>query len=454
MTIGATTSKTPSKFGITCLALALLTLSYGFVVFRMTKDMVIEGQPVLSKEAGLNGLADFRDAVYWPGKAFAAGTNPYNTPQYMQTFPVGNNFPLFSPLIMVLYGPLSALPFPIAAAIYVGINTILFGLLIALCLKLTRGEVELAAFGFVGAIVFLTQPGRACFHGGQLAALLALLSLLTLSQSRFRPWLAGLALALSSIKPTFGIPLGIFLFAQRRWNALRIGWGIGAVIGIVGLIVIFSQREGLRAMPSILLQNQAYLNADPDVDPRTTHVRIDSEVIALRLIPRLIGQSWAMIIPLGITSLVATWLVGNRNCPPSSTTATSLGFQLGIEEVFGLLTIALSMYHLIYDALILLPAVCALAFSVRIREELANSVRIPLLVLTCIPFVNVLWSPSVVNFAAKLELPILDAWTNRQGFVWEAISMSNPVAVFVAWVLVVLHLAVTRSDALPAPGTA
>lgn len=420
-------------------ALAVLAIAYGIVCYRMTLDRVIPGEPVLSKELGLNGMADYRDAAYWPGKAFMAGSNPYNTPEYMQQFPTGNNFPLFSPLLMVVYGALSLLPFNEAASIYTGINTLLFGGLVAYCLWLTRGEVTSISFGFLGAFLFLSQPGRACFHGGQLAAFLTLLAVISLSCSKSHPRLSGIALALCSIKPTFGIPLGIVLLAQRRWTPLLLGWGLGAAIGVVGLVLIFSQREGLSAMPRILLENQAYLNADPDVDPRTTHVRIDSELLILRLIPTFIGHSSAMLLPLGMTTIVAMLLLA----PQKNTASLSQGSapQLGLAEVFGLVTIGLSMYHLIYDALVLFPALCAIAWSPAVTTKISRPQRYMVLGLLSIPFVNILWSPTIVNALAQLQWTTLESWTMRQGWAWEIISLLNPVAVLLAWLVLGISLA-------------
>src|SRR5437762_3153148 len=48
--------------------------------------------------------ADFRDVMYYPTRAVAAGVNPYdstasNPDSYLNRYPVGNNFPLYSPLI-------------------------------------------------------------------------------------------------------------------------------------------------------------------------------------------------------------------------------------------------------------------------------------------------------------------------------------------------------------------
>src|SRR5438309_9314621 len=59
--------------------------------------------------------ADFRDVIYYPTRAVLAGVNPYDSSEnkpnsYGSRFPVGNNFPLYSPMIFVPALPLAVLP--------------------------------------------------------------------------------------------------------------------------------------------------------------------------------------------------------------------------------------------------------------------------------------------------------------------------------------------------------
>jgi len=63
------------------------------------------------------------------------------------------------------------------------------------------------------------------------------------------------------------------------------------------------------------------------------------------------------------------------------------------------------------------------------------------LALLCIPFVNILWSPTVVNALAKLQWTTIESWTLRQGWAWEIISLLNPVTVLLAWLILGVSLA-------------
>src|SRR4051812_5431246 len=67
--------------------------------------------------------ADFRDVMYYPTQAVLAGTNPYDSSEdtpnsYSNRFLVGNNFPLYSPLIFVPALPLAMLPLWMSVVIW------------------------------------------------------------------------------------------------------------------------------------------------------------------------------------------------------------------------------------------------------------------------------------------------------------------------------------------------
>ncbi len=46
---------------------------------------------------------DFRDAVYYPVVAFVDGVNPYDPGSYYRAYPVGQEFPLYSPIHLVVH---------------------------------------------------------------------------------------------------------------------------------------------------------------------------------------------------------------------------------------------------------------------------------------------------------------------------------------------------------------
>ncbi len=65
---------------------------------------------------------DFRDAVYYPAVAFTDGVNPYDPDRYYRSYPVGQEFPLYSPVHLVVHLPLALLSLASARAAYFGLN--------------------------------------------------------------------------------------------------------------------------------------------------------------------------------------------------------------------------------------------------------------------------------------------------------------------------------------------
>ena len=49
---------------------------------------------------------DFRDAIFYPVVALRDGVNPYNADSYFVHYPVGQEFPLYTPIHLLLHAPL------------------------------------------------------------------------------------------------------------------------------------------------------------------------------------------------------------------------------------------------------------------------------------------------------------------------------------------------------------
>src|SRR5258707_3349695 len=104
--------------GVTAtLGVLLFCAVLGGMLWRMSHKVLIPGEPKLSEARGTEGMGDYRDAVYYPIRAVLDGVNPYNCetkqprpdgqPRYLQDprYPVLNIFPLFSPLILLVFSP-------------------------------------------------------------------------------------------------------------------------------------------------------------------------------------------------------------------------------------------------------------------------------------------------------------------------------------------------------------
>ena len=109
------------------------------------------------------GMADFRDVVYFPCRAVLEGVNPYDVTSYRQHFEgqVGNNFPLYSPLILVLHFPLAFLPYHTAGWIFQGVHLVILLICCGLVVRWCGWSVGVTSICTLAALVMAANPPAA-----------------------------------------------------------------------------------------------------------------------------------------------------------------------------------------------------------------------------------------------------------------------------------------------------
>ncbi len=210
---------------------------------------------------------DFRDAVYYPVVAFVHGVNPYDPDAYYAAYPVGQEFPLYSPIHLVVHLPLAPFSLEDARAVYFGFNLALVLALAAVSLRVAgyRGGWS-RVFG-LGTLLLLSGPGKMDLRTGEPTLLIVLacyLAIATRAAQRGRT-AAGVAVALS--KPTFGIPLAIVLLCRRRVRATAIGIGVALAVSAVAMIPLAYSAGGFGSLVDSLRE-------DLDVTSRSLQSRI------------------------------------------------------------------------------------------------------------------------------------------------------------------------------------
>ena len=192
------------------------------------------------------GMCDFHNAVYIPGLAFRRGDNPYSA-AYARAYPVNRELPPYSPLLLPPAAVLSLLPLHQADVTWFVFNLLLVLALAAVIIRHLDRPVSVASvfslaaqflpLGPATVIRYLANSPCAwcCRRWRRCVGLI-------------RPWLSGVALAIASIKPTFGLPLGILLLFRRRWRAAFAGLllsvlGAAAALGWLAMV----SHEGLLA---------------------------------------------------------------------------------------------------------------------------------------------------------------------------------------------------------------
>lgn len=340
-------------------------------------------------------LTDFRDAIYYPVVAVRDGVNPYGVTTYYQHYPVGQEFPLYTPIHLLLHAPLLLFSFSTARAVYFGWNLTLILGLAAAALRLTGLRLHGASIFGLGTLILLSDPGRFDLRTGQptlmivIAAYFALRAVerrgtvapRPLSPSSAVPFLLGaLSLAVVWSKPTYAIPLCVLLIARGRTRLVATGTAIGLALSAIVLPLLVDSAGGVSQLVKswedsariTSRSSQSRLGSGLRIDAanafaRITHLRPSENIAALGGLLLLIAGAWVL------------WKLHRRD--PDGDRE-----ELAITLV-GLLVLT-SVYHVPYDYLLLVgPALMLarprsthlIAWPPRARTVVLGLILIPLL---------------------------------------------------------------------------
>src|SRR5262245_26042088 len=98
---------TRSRPQFTVLAVAALLAVLAVATWRTARHL----HRLDNGQSGRWGMVDFRDVIYFPTRAVMEGVNPYDAEvtadpaRYRGRYAVGNVFPLYTPLLMLLDWP-------------------------------------------------------------------------------------------------------------------------------------------------------------------------------------------------------------------------------------------------------------------------------------------------------------------------------------------------------------
>lgn len=281
-------------------------------------------------------------------RAVLDGANPYDVRRYVAAYPVGQTFPPYSPLLLVVHAPLGALPAGVAQTAYLALNILLALGLAYASLQLTGGA-SLSQTLLLAGVVLLSRPGQFNVLVGQPTLLLVAGVYLALFWAQRRPGVAAVGLALTSMKPTYAVPLGLLMLARGDWRPLLIGGGLavaGAALGAIGPVLA---AGGPGAFAALLPANYAAFAIESSADPSVSLHRVDAGVIVSRLLGRAAGTALETVLFLAIVGIGALAL------------RRSARDDLGLSAGVACSTILACVYHASYDlVLLVLPAVALL----------------------------------------------------------------------------------------------
>ncbi len=385
----------------TLLALALCVAAVGVVSLRVWTHVNVPGAPQEPRYA----LQDFRDAVYYPARAFLDGRNPYDRPAYMVAYPVADALALYSPLTLLLHAPFALLPFRAAELVYyataVTLTIALGWLVLGLC-GVRRTTARLAV---LGAVLVASRPGHWNLFNGQVTLQAVIPMLIALWYARERPLLAAAAFAVATFKPTYAVPLAVLLLVRGDWRPVVMG---GCVAGVVTLLVVARlavAAGGPSAFVESLRASYASRGTETRKLPQYSPFRVDAVALAARVLHRTPSTAETLALALVVLGVAGAGV----RLASTDAAAASPDMRLHATTIasLGVVTCA---YHQQYD--------------------------LPVLAL---PLAVLVWRP--------------DAWPWRTASIWRRVALvlvAVPLANYVASETGITALGLSRSALLAA----
>jgi hypothetical protein len=381
-------------------------------------------------------FAAYRDATYYPVVAFLEGNNPYDVKAYMKTYPVGDVFPPYLPMTLLLHLPLGMLSFKSSVTAYFIVTLILILLLSRLSLVLC-GITPCAARTFgLAALVLLSRPGQSTLILGECTAIVTVGMYMAFLYSRDNPVLAGLGVALTSFKPTFGVPLALLLLARRDFKPVLIGIALSAALSTCAAGVIAYNAGGITPFVASMRESYGASEDHPDSNPVTSPSRIDAKGLAGRLLGKDPGAGIEILTLIGI---VGVGVVGVRRLRSGGDATQIQRIEVGLFS----LVILTCIFHQPYDLLLLtMPQLALASGGGSVPWDRSPRLRWTLLALLIFPAFNYLGSATAFSF---LRIEIRDT-------AWILLSSLNGAALLVG-LFVYLKVAIGWPSHTP-PGNA
>ncbi|GAB2864792.1 glycosyltransferase family 87 protein [Lentzea nigeriaca] len=365
-------------------------------------------------------LQDFRDALFFPIREFLAGGNPYDPAAMFEHWPVRQNFNLYQPYHLVLHMPFALPEYRIGAIAFALASLLLLGVLGLLAAR--RAKLPLVLGTIVIATLLVTsQVGKAQLYVGQVNPLIAVGAAAALMARSSHPRVAALGLAVAWLKPQFGLPLAVLLFARGSRRVALGGTVIAALASLPVVALLIFRGGGVGPYLDVIAANLAHAGGTSygAVDSPTAQ-RVDLPAVFFRVTDWLppAAELVALVGVLAATACLARKLDRGDDDNRS------------LAELITCVGAVVAMVHQPGDVLIAVPAMTAVAVVCwRCRKErdwlLTGFAVLALLV----PFAHLYFVNSTIvgAFGQRVDVTV------------------DGVAIVVAWVLLVLVAARKRA---------
>ena len=363
------------------------------VLFVLALGVAVARVGFLTEAAGVRLSAnwvmmDFYSGAYYPVRALLTGEDPYDGARFLALYPVVDMYPPYLPLTLLLHLPFGLLP-PVVGAAAFFVTTILLTIVLArLALRLAGLRPVVASVILLAALILLSRPGQWNLLLGQRAVELTLATYVAVAYATTAPALAGVGLMVALIKPTYGVPLALLLWAWGRRETAALGMGLAALLNLP-LVVLLAVREGGfgHLISKAVLSYQRW-QGFPDVSPATSSLRTDAASLISRFMGAPLSSMEQALLAIGILLLAVPVLRILAEHPTRQADALAVGILCLATSSVG--------FHLEYDLVLLTAPFVTLAVvgSLTVKHR---GLRLILLALYAIPALNWIDTESVLQ---------------------------------------------------------
>ena len=265
-------SRAPTAHWTPWVAVASFVLITAIIGHRTWQRLEVPGQP----ELPLYGMQDFRDTIYYPVHTLLLGDNPYSPSATRRHHAPGSVFPLYTPIHFAVHLPYGFLSQRTAELVHFVLVTMLTVAIGFACLRLCHVPTTITnVFGFA-TFLLASKAGYQGLFFGQVATYLVLATYAALRFARTQPWLAGACLALTCLKPTFGLPLAVMLLASGAFTAVAIGAVLATATSFLMGAFVWRAAGGWQSLLAALRENVASWSNLPEARGGTGISSVDT----------------------------------------------------------------------------------------------------------------------------------------------------------------------------------
>jgi hypothetical protein len=303
---------------------------------------------------------------------------------------------------------------------FFGLTILLTVVLAYVALRMCGGGLSLAYVLLLAAMILASRPGHQNLLVGQATIEFVLAVYLAVHWGSRSPWLSGIALAIATQKPTFGVPLALLMISRRSYRPVAAGVVVGTPLTLAATAVLAAAAGGLRPLAVSFWEGYRSFQEFSVSSPVTSWSRVD----LVALIGRLRGEAPSLTTEIGVFMMVvvlAALAMKRVDGIASGREATS--YQIQVVSV----AILLATYQQPYSLLLLTFPLTAVFLDRWAPAQLGagRGTRLCLACLLAIPAMN--------YFATATMLRFLDAdsWT------WILVTSANGFALVLSFAVYV-----------------